>query len=56
MTLVAFTLEDEGEGTILTVVESGFDRIPEHRRTIALEKNSAGWEGQLRNIERYLAG
>src|SRR5919198_853969 len=31
-TLVTFTLEDANGGTRLTVVESGFDQIPLHRR------------------------
>src|SRR3546814_9238047 len=31
-TLVEFRLEPRGDGTLLTVTESGFDRIPAHRR------------------------
>ena len=56
MTLVAFTLESADGGTLLTVVESGFDRIPASRRIKAFEMNTKGWEGQLKNIEKYLAG
>jgi uncharacterized protein YndB with AHSA1/START domain len=55
MTLVEFTLEDVADGVLLTVVESGFDRIPAARRIKAFEMNSQGWATQMRNIERYLA-
>ena len=56
MTLVEFTLEDaEGGGTALTIVESGFDRIPLARRAEAFRMNTEGWAGQIRNLERYVA-
>jgi len=54
-TLVEFELEEVAEGTKLTVVESGFDRIPEARRAEAFRMNDAGWTGQLENIERHVA-
>ena len=54
MTLVEFTLEPDGDGTLLTVVESGFDAIPASRRAKAFEMNSAGWAGQLKNIGKHL--
>jgi uncharacterized protein YndB with AHSA1/START domain len=54
-TLVAFTLEDTKEGTRLTIVESGFDAIPAERRAKAFSMNSAGWDGQARNLTSYLA-
>jgi uncharacterized protein YndB with AHSA1/START domain len=54
-TLCEFTLEDVPGGTRLTVVESGFDRIPAARRDEAFRMNDNGWTGQLGNIERYLA-
>ena len=53
-TLVEFQLEDVAEGTRLTVVESGFDRIPTARRAEAFRMNEAGWAGQLVNIARYV--
>ena len=52
-TLVTFTLEDAPEGTLLTVVESGFDQVPPGRRLEAVRMNAGGWEGQLGNIQRY---
>jgi uncharacterized protein YndB with AHSA1/START domain len=53
--LVEFTLEDTADGgTRLTVVESGFDAIPSHRRDEAYRMNSGGWEGQMDNITAHL--
>jgi uncharacterized protein YndB with AHSA1/START domain len=54
-TLVEFRLEESGEGTLLTIVESGFDRIPLARRAEAFRMNEGGWTGQIRNIERYVS-
>ena len=54
MTVVAFTLEEQDGGTLLTVVESGFDAVPMTRRQTALRLNTEGWEGQMRNIERHV--
>src|SRR5579859_4187598 len=42
-TLVEFRLEPTGDGTLLTVTESGFDKIPAHRRADAFSKNDNGW-------------
>jgi uncharacterized protein YndB with AHSA1/START domain len=53
-TLVSFTLEDVDGGTRLTIVESGFDAIPESRRAKAFSMNSRGWDGQLENIRKFL--
>lgn len=53
-TLVTFTLKDADGGTLLTVVESGFDQVPPGRRLEALRMNTRGWEAQLRNIERHV--
>jgi uncharacterized protein YndB with AHSA1/START domain len=55
-TLVEFRLESVDEGTLLTVVESGFDRLPAGRRDEAFRMNSGGWTQQLTNIERHVAG
>jgi len=54
-TLVSFTLDDEGAGTRVTIVESGFDAIPESRRAKAFTMNSNGWNGQAENIRKFLA-
>jgi uncharacterized protein YndB with AHSA1/START domain len=54
-TLVVFTLEEADGGTLLKVVESGFDNIPASRRAKAFEMNSNGWVIQMENIKRDLA-
>jgi uncharacterized protein YndB with AHSA1/START domain len=56
MTLVEFTLEDVPGGTLLRVVESGFDRIPVARRASAFRDNEGGWAEQMKNIEKHVAG
>lgn len=55
MTLVVFELQDMPEGTLLTVVESGFDRIPAARRAEAFRMNEGGWAEQMQNFERHVA-
>jgi uncharacterized protein YndB with AHSA1/START domain len=54
-TLVEFILEDAEGGTALTIVESGFDRIPLARRAEAFRMNDQGWAGEIKNIERYVS-
>lgn len=54
-TLVVFELKDVPEGTLLTVVESGFDQIPPARRAEAWRMNDEGWTAQMKNIERHVA-
>ena len=54
-TLVEFRLDEAPGGTKLTVTESGFDRIPAHRRDEAFRMNEGGWAQQLVNIERHVA-
>ena len=53
-TLVEFTLDEVDGGTRLTVVESGFDRIAADRRDEAFKMHTGGWEGQLKNIDKYV--
>lgn len=54
-TLVEFTLQETGEGTLLNIVESGFDNVPLARRLEAFQMNSGGWDSQIKNIEAYVA-
>lgn len=54
-TLVEFTLEEVAGGIALSIVESGFARLPPERRAEAFRKNEDGWSEQLRNIERYVS-
>jgi uncharacterized protein YndB with AHSA1/START domain len=53
-TLVEFTLKETDKGTLLSVVESGFDKVPVARRAEALRMNTGGWEGQMDNIQKYV--
>jgi uncharacterized protein YndB with AHSA1/START domain len=53
-TLILFTLEEVVGGVMLTVTESGFDRIPLARRAKAFEANEQGWGMVLKLIEGYL--
>jgi uncharacterized protein YndB with AHSA1/START domain len=55
-TLVSFVLEAQGDDTLLTVTESGFDQIPLARRAKAFEMNDGGWSAQMKLIEKYLRG
>jgi uncharacterized protein YndB with AHSA1/START domain len=54
-TLVEFRLEKTVNGTLLTVTESGFDKVPQDRRDEAYRANDNGWSIQVKNIEEYLA-
>lgn len=54
-TLVEFFLAPAEGGTLLTIVETGFDQIPLERRAQALRANDGGWAEQLRNIERHVS-
>jgi uncharacterized protein YndB with AHSA1/START domain len=54
-TLVEFHLEEIADGTAVTIVESGFDRIPLARRAVAFRMNEQGWDGQAKKLERYVA-
>lgn len=53
-TLVEFFLEESGATTKVTVTESGFEKIPEHRRAEAFKMNTGGWEEQVNNIKDYV--
>ncbi len=53
-TLVVMELSDVEGGTLLKVVESGFDKVPAARRAEALRMNTGGWEAQLQNVARYV--
>lgn len=54
-TLVVFTMEPTPEGVLLTITESGFDRIPLERRAKAFLMNEQGWGMVVKLFEEYLA-
>ncbi|HEV2748845.1 MAG TPA: SRPBCC family protein [Allosphingosinicella sp.] len=53
-TLVEFRLDPVAAGTRLTVTESGFDRVPAHRREEAMRMNEGGWAEQMTNIQAHV--
>lgn len=53
-TLVEFFLEKSAKGTLVRVVESGFDKLPPERRDIAFRMNDGGWAAQLGNIAKHV--
>jgi hypothetical protein len=53
-TRVSFELDALSGGTLLTLTESGFDKIPTERRSKALHANETGWVMQMRLIAKYL--
>lgn len=53
-TLVEFRLEPIAAGTRLSIVESGFDKLPPARGPLAFRGNERGWEEQLGNIKRHV--
>jgi uncharacterized protein YndB with AHSA1/START domain len=54
-TLVEFHLERTAAGTLLTVIESGFENVPLEWRGDAMHGNDGGWTQQMVNIEKYVA-
>ncbi|HBO70492.1 MAG TPA: hypothetical protein DD658_10395 [Deltaproteobacteria bacterium] len=47
--------ENGCRGTVLTLVESGFDKIPAARRSEAYRMHEEGWAAQRKSIEQYPA-
>ena len=54
-TLVVFELEQKPDGVLLTITESGFERIPLARRADAFAGNDGGWTHQLDLVAKYLS-
>jgi uncharacterized protein YndB with AHSA1/START domain len=55
-TYVEFTLEADGEGTRLRVVESGFAQLPEKSRRDTYDRHAAGWARELDELMGHLDG
>jgi uncharacterized protein YndB with AHSA1/START domain len=53
-TYVEFTLEPSGEGTRLTVVETGFAQLPGDAHGKAYPGNTEGWASELAELVAYL--
>ena len=41
---------------MLTVTESGFDKVPESRRGNVMRSNDGGWAEQVKKIRKYVEG
>jgi uncharacterized protein YndB with AHSA1/START domain len=54
-TLVEFRLKSNAGGTSLTLIESGFSKLPAHRRAEAFMRNDGGWTQQMKNIEIHVS-
>jgi hypothetical protein len=54
MPTVTDRIEKQG-GTLLTITESGFDRLPPDRRAKSFADNDQGWTEQAKLVARYLA-
>lgn len=54
-TTVTFTLDEVGGGTVLTVVESGFDTLGEaSSRRAVMEDNAQGWVEELDQLVAHV--
>lgn len=54
-TLVEFRLQKASDGTRLTLVESGFSKLPPGRLPDAFRMNDQGWSEQMKNIAKHVA-
>ena len=55
-TYVEFTLEPDGGGTILHVVESGFAQLPVDTRRETYDSHSEGWSRELAELVEHVDG
>jgi uncharacterized protein YndB with AHSA1/START domain len=53
-TYVEFSLEPVGDGTRLTVTETGFAQLPDEAHKEAFEGNVGGWKSELGELVEYL--
>ena len=53
-TYVEFTLEPTGQGTRLTVCETGFAQLPPDAHHAAFDGNTRGWASELGELVAYL--
>jgi uncharacterized protein YndB with AHSA1/START domain len=53
-TLVEFTLDETKDGTRLTVIESGFSKLPTARRQSAFDSHEGGWTIQVQRVRVHI--
>jgi len=51
-----YHLKEIPEGTQLTIIESGFDKLNAAIKKEARKGNEGGWDFQLKNIQNYIHG
>lgn len=54
-TLVEFTLEPTGDGTLLRLVESGFAALPDDQYEQVIGGNEKGWTSELGDLVEYVS-
>ncbi len=55
-TYVEFTLEPEGTGTLLRVIETGFAQLPVDTRRETYDSHSEGWSRELAELVDHIDG
>ena len=55
-TYVEFTLEPDGDGTMLRVTETGFAQLPLDTRTETYDSHTEGWSRELAELVKHLDG
>lgn len=55
-TYVEFTLAPDGDGTLLSVIESGFAQLPIDTRRESYDSHSEGWTRELAELAEYVDG
>lgn len=55
-TYVEFTLDPNGDGTVLRVVETGFAQLPPDTRRATYDSHSEGWTRELAELVEHLDG
>jgi uncharacterized protein YndB with AHSA1/START domain len=54
-TFVEFTLEPDGDGTLLRLCETGFAQLPDDIRQATYESHNDGWTQELAELAEHLA-
>ena len=52
--VVTFSLVKEDEGTLITLIESGFAKLPPDYAPTAYRLNEGGWVEQIQNIGAHV--
>ena len=55
-TYVEFTLEPDGDGTLLRVVETGFAQLPVDTRREIYDSHGQGWSRELAELAEHIDG